>query len=1464
MKTNSISIKLIILAIFAAISLQSYAELQPVTKKTTWYFGSAPKDENGNPVTEDENNIIWCSKSENLVQDDILKENANLSLSLEKGKSFNTDPIPNQLDFLYDKNGYYVFKFVSLRSGRLIIRTKSKDSGAKDNNGTKTIELNIGQTKKELTFTSEKNVTIPNVLNELIEISSETEISFSATSNIGWYSITWEPVSPKFRIELEPSTITMCNKEVAQVKAKFYNAKEEVITNDDSGTALSVDFSFDPQNILNGWISDGAFKFNALNSVSNATATLTAKFPEGKTIIVDGVDVSKTTAKATINITSSPTFTPFTISAASVTMDQNAAYDLSKDFLPSNDGSYSYKSNSASLTVDGNIINCSSSGTYPDAIDVTWTPAGDKFDVKSIEDLTAWVWHDVKWYDAFLTDYKYIYVKPTNPLPSEMRLYIVYYDENGKEIVEREDFYQGATEMYLHIHPDKKVQRIYMQSPVALTSKIDFDYALLSKSEYLPATKKVTVNVNAAIVKENLTISLSPQSFYLNPNSSTDAKFTSKDIKIKYFDNYGNEITSPTGITAADLKLNLSNSNVTATTKDINTITVTSTKNTGVCDLSVSFDGNSTYNSAASNTSSISVVNPSGLKISADPSTLLLKMNGGAQTITYTFIDEKSGKYYTPSLSDIAVAKEAGGIITVIELEGPSTVSEGKISVNVTPQQFGSRKVILDFNGNALYNAKKVTVNVIVEDNNSQYIGAALTEGMKGTLDDNGKTTLHWKFGSSLGEDVWHIEFQGKAGKEDVNKADKNYWFASKPLALGEPKESEGAIDNLKMTRLTQTDSKIGGDAYTEYNGMVGGYGTEMGGRYLTPITGTYIRVEPLYDGVVTLRFRHNGGVDGASVDGEATSQNWDINPEDNEWSKDLKNFRFARRPIFVMDENGMIMRRSTKNWANLDKFMEDNRTDVNGKKSYQAVNPDFTNSDYQIDGTWAFISKYESKVNESFHFIKKRYLEYFKDITVTSGAVYDNVINKLGKNYDYDYSVNAFDFVRNVVYRKEEFDKLEAIFSDANKTSQKDGSIQKLWYSESDEHVMHRASVDDANHEFGDDLGETKFFSKYGYEVLSATHMKLSFPVKAGRTYFVGANKSKIALCTIEFQQTGQDSEVVKPSGAEYFLLDEDAYATPDWLTNPANYGLKSNTNKNETGNNLKYTVRDGESVINVVVKRKFTPGNWHPIVLPFSVSETMLKEKFGEHVQVIYLDGDLKMLSSFNNYTSRDRDLFSGSDEEWNGSSIKDSAIKDGSVTFTRHYYQMLYANCPAFLYVDPKDNVEYDRDLGDGYVRFDRVTYSQPQFRNDMSLLLPFSIDREIGSGYEMVAKYCATGASTISNDMYFLSNDEARATIYHAIPYKNPAMKGMRVWIEPKAKTSAHAPLRYVGFNTFYGEELDMDNSTSGIRDIVMDDVKAEMYADGNVYDLMGQIVSTGSTDGLQPGIYIYRGRKIYIR
>lgn len=186
--------------------------------------------------------------------------------------------------------------------------------------------------------------------------------------------------------------------------------------------------------------------------------------------------------------------------------------------------------------------------------------------------------------------------------------------------------------------------------------------------------------------------------------------------------------------------------------------------------------------------------------------------------------------------------------------------------------------------------------------------------------------------------------------------------------------------------------------------------------------------------------------------------------------------------------------------------------------------------------------------------------------------------------------------------YTKEYMDKLQAYYQniiDGNNTTFTNFNSA---VAEADKHkaltlgtsiqpiiVLHEACNADILK--GDGMSETgdTNYDHTGYMLISEGYVTYEFPVKAGKTYYLFASRTKLAL-----------------SG---FCFDKDpSYAA-------TNVTLDGNANNTDAINELKVGKQ-----YNVTLNRSFGANKWYSVVLPFSVSQKQMKSVFGDGVKVLH----------------------------------------------------------------------------------------------------------------------------------------------------------------------------------------------------------------------------------------------------
>lgn len=127
-----------------------------------------------------------------------------------------------------------------------------------------------------------------------------------------------------------------------------------------------------------------------------------------------------------------------------------------------------------------------------------------------------------------------------------------------------------------------------------------------------------------------------------------------------------------------------------------------------------------------------------------------------------------------------------------------------------------------------------------------------------------------------------------------------------------------------------------------------------------------------------------------------------------------------------------------------------------------------------------------------------------------------------------------------------------------------------------------------------GDGMSETgdTNYDHTGYMLISEGYVTYEFPVQAGKTYYLFASRTKLAL-----------------SG---FCFDKDA----TYDTNVTPVTLDGNANNTDAINELEV----GKQYNVTLNNRSFGANKWYAVVLPFSVSQKQMKSVFGNDVKVLH----------------------------------------------------------------------------------------------------------------------------------------------------------------------------------------------------------------------------------------------------
>lgn len=263
---------------------------------------------------------------------------------------------------------------------------------------------------------------------------------------------------------------------------------------------------------------------------------------------------------------------------------------------------------------------------------------------------------------------------------------------------------------------------------------------------------------------------------------------------------------------------------------------------------------------------------------------------------------------------------------------------------------------------------------------------------------------------------------------------------------------------------------------------------------------------------------------------------------------------------------------------------------------------------------------------------VRKRPVYFLDETGKSIPANYAYTSSKVNKA-DWTEIQNTDNASNDNFYTKEYMDKLQAYYQNII-----DGKNDKFTnfnsaVAEADKHkaltlgtsiqpiiVLHEKS--NANILVGDGMSDANGDTNYdntGYMLISEGYVTYTFPVEAGKTYYLFASRTKLAL-----------------SG---FCFDKDADYKTENLQNVTLYGDKDNAT---TISNL----TEGNQY-NVTLNRSFGANKWYAVVLPFSVSQKQMKSVFGDGVKVLH----------YSDVTGTDLNLF-------------------------EHFYQMIVGGTPVLM--------------------------------------------------------------------------------------------------------------------------------------------------------------------------------------
>lgn len=325
-----------------------------------------------------------------------------------------------------------------------------------------------------------------------------------------------------------------------------------------------------------------------------------------------------------------------------------------------------------------------------------------------------------------------------------------------------------------------------------------------------------------------------------------------------------------------------------------------------------------------------------------------------------------------------------------------------------------------------------------------------------------------------------------------------------------------------------------------------------------------------------------------------------------------------------------------------------------------------------------------------------------------------------------------------------------------------------------------------------GSNFAVSKTADGTGYLLINKAYCKYIFDVKPGKTYFIFANASKLGFCGYKFIP----DNTVTPT--EQIINDE--YTTEPTFT------------------------KDTDVTINY--QRSFKADTWMPVTLPYSMTETQVKNTFGEGTMVIYFDG-----------------------------------IEGNTIKFKKHAYQMIVAGRPCFVKptksgdaFGPADEAATEKTVNNitfkpslAHVTIDGATI-EPDVNGEATGTLNGKFN------FTLNASYAKQEQALKPNDYYFGGDGK----IYRTQEGESWDIKGYRSFLKCSDNTSGAKAI-------LAGADFGEDSGTTAIDNVEADN-GCVISAKAVVYDLNGRIVKTG-TEGLKDlvkGVYIVDGKKVIIK
>lgn len=351
--------------------------------------------------------------------------------------------------------------------------------------------------------------------------------------------------------------------------------------------------------------------------------------------------------------------------------------------------------------------------------------------------------------------------------------------------------------------------------------------------------------------------------------------------------------------------------------------------------------------------------------------------------------------------------------------------------------------------------------------------------------------------------------------------------------------------------------------------------------------------------------------------------------------------------------------------------------------------------------------------------------------------------------------------------------------------------------------------------------LDENAVPGSKGYSVITKAYTRYSFRVKAGKSYFLFMNGSKLGNDGFAFMPDGWTPDRT-PAELTTVTLDEKGDVSKEVTSKDEFLGKQESFDKYD-------------KTVNVKLYHSFTAGQWTALSLPFSINESQFKKIFGDDAWAISLD------------EVADKATVSGEE-------VSNVAL------FTQHNYHWIVAGRPYFVRPGKDFQPVFDDEAAGGrqYIEIDSVTFEHATYNsatNGEGFIAAKNLVNK-KTNFNFRANYEPT---PIKAGDYFLGTKDGQSSLYRAT--KEITLPGYRAFISNQSTNGAR-----IGSFAFGDINEDGDRNTTGIDEVY------EFYDNGmnkklakkkGIFSIDGVKVADNAADldKLPAGVYIINGQTI---